>query len=97
MTDTIDPRNNPESQVAEGEASQTQSSTSESGPVPSDFPEQGQTPAEADEAAGVPAGTAAGDPLAGVTISPEDADEAVSGDTGPEHPGARRDAQGGPA
>ncbi|TXR57737.1 hypothetical protein [Quadrisphaera setariae] len=34
-------------------------------------------------------GTAAGDPLAGVTISAEDAEQAVPGDTGPEHPGAR--------
>jgi hypothetical protein len=45
-------------------------------------------------------GTAAGDPLAGVTISAEDADEAVPGDTGPEHPGARPhssyDTPGGP-
>lgn len=36
-----------------------------------------------------PGGSAAGDPLAGVTISPEDAADAVSGDTGPEHPGTR--------
>lgn len=34
-------------------------------------------------------GTAAGDPLAGVTISEEDAANAVPGDTGPEHPGER--------
>lgn len=36
-----------------------------------------------------PDGTAAGDPLAGVTISEADADAAVSGDTGPESPGQR--------
>lgn len=35
-------------------------------------------------------GTAAGDPLAGVVIDPADAEDAVSGDTGPEHPGTRR-------
>jgi len=35
-------------------------------------------------------GTAAGDPLAGVTASKQDIEDAVSGDTGPEHPGARR-------
>lgn len=32
-------------------------------------------------------GTSAGDPLAGVTASAEDVEDAVSGDTGPEHPG----------
>ncbi len=36
-----------------------------------------------------PAGSAAGDPLAGVTISEEDAATAVPGDTGPENPGTR--------
>lgn len=36
-----------------------------------------------------PGGSAAGDPLAGVTISEEDAATAVSGDTGPENPGTR--------
>ena len=34
-------------------------------------------------------GTAGGDPVAGVTADPADVDEAVSGDTGPEHPGQR--------
>jgi len=36
-----------------------------------------------------PGGSAAGDALSGVTGSPEDLDDAVSGDTGPEHPGVR--------
>ena len=36
-----------------------------------------------------PDGTAAGNPLDGVLISDEDAEDAVPGDTGPEHPGTR--------
>ena len=32
-------------------------------------------------------GTSGGDPLSGVTASKQDVEEAVSGDTGPEHPG----------
>jgi hypothetical protein len=35
-------------------------------------------------------GTAAGDPLAGVTADADDLEDAVSGDKGPEHPGTRR-------
>ena len=38
---------------------------------------------------GAPEGTAAGDPLAGVTIDEADAADAVPGDTGPENPGTR--------
>ena len=50
-----------------------------SGPAPGDE--------QPDQAVG--GGTAGGDPLAGVTASPADVEEAVSGDTGPEHPGQR--------
>jgi len=32
-------------------------------------------------------GTASGDPLAGITADPDDMQDAVSGDTGPAHPG----------
>lgn len=96
----IDPRNNPESQVNEGDASQTSSwasETSDGGAPPAEAPKAGQTPAEQDAADGTPGGTGQGNPLAGVLISEEDAAEAVPGDTGPEHPGARRDSRGGPA
>lgn len=50
------------------------------------------TPAPADEqpALAVDGGTAGGDALAGVTADADDLEDAVSGDTGPEHPGARR-------
>lgn len=37
----------------------------------------------------IPTGTAAGDALAGVTVDADDREDAVSGDTGPEHPGQR--------
>lgn len=36
-------------------------------------------------------GTDSGDILGGVTASKEDVEQAVPGDTGPEHPGERRD------
>jgi len=57
----------------------------------------GAVPSEArpaDAVPGVPdtdevAGTAGGDPTAGVQISEEDAAAAVPGDTGPENPGTR--------
>ncbi len=35
-------------------------------------------------------GTGAGNPIEGVTISDDDAEQAVEGDDGPEHPGVRR-------
>ena len=84
----VDPRNNPESRVAEGEASQTEARVTDSGPIISTAP-------SAEEGAdgvidGEVTGMRSGDVLAGVTISDKDADEAVPGDTGPEHPGERR-------
>ncbi len=85
MTETpddapLDARDNAESRAAEHDGSPGVSrATGASLP-----PEQ----LDARDAEG-PAGTAAGDPLAGVLISEEDAAEAVPGDTGPEHPGAR--------
>ena len=53
---------------------------------------EGMPPVEAPKAGEAPelSGTGAGDPLAGVHISDEDAAEAVAGDEGPEHPGVRR-------
>ena len=97
MSDAIDPRNNPESRQAEEGASQTRQQSSESGPVVPPAPRSGQSPEARDAEAGIPAGTAQGDPLAGVKASEQDSAEAVSGDTGPEHSGARRDSRGGPA
>ncbi len=50
------------------------------------------SPAPADEqpSLAVAGGTAGGDALGGVTIDADDREDAVSGDTGPEHPGTRR-------
>ena len=56
------------------------SGTVSSSPAPGD-----EQPSQA-----VPGGTAGGDALAGVTATAADAEDAVSGDTGPEHPGTRR-------
>ncbi len=55
------------------------SGAADTGPAPAD-----EQPSQAKHG-----GTAAGDPLSGVGLSAEDAAEAVSGDTGPEHPGQR--------
>jgi hypothetical protein len=87
--DEIDPRNNPESRVAEESASQTVSRSSTSGPVFS-----GLRPADAppgpDRRDGDPeSGTGGGNPLDGVLIDPADAEQAAPGDEGPEHPGQR--------
>ncbi|WP_312720028.1 hypothetical protein [Mobilicoccus sp.] len=87
-TPSIDPRNNPESQMAEEGASQTgTSSTGDSGLVMSEAP-------TAEEGAdgvidGRITGADDGDILAGVKASATDTEEAVPGDTGPEHPGER--------
>lgn len=83
----IDPRGNPESQVAEDTASQTGTRSSTGGVVMSGAP-------TAEEGAdgvigGRVTGADGGDVLGGVRISQEDSQEAVSGDTGPEHHGRR--------
>lgn len=57
---------------------------SDGGIPPVDAPPHGQAP---EPEIG---GTGGGDPTAGVHISDEDAENAVSGDEGPEHPGVRR-------
>lgn len=85
----IDPRDNAESQVAESEASQTGSRSGDSGPVMPEAPRAEGAPGGEGSAESVVDGTAAGDPLAGVKISDSDAQDAVSGDTGPEHHGRR--------
>ena len=80
MTESIDEHGSAEVRTTESDASPGVARAGGSA-VP---PEQ----LDARDAEG-PDGTAAGDPLAGVTISEADADEAVSGDTGPENPGQR--------
>ncbi len=50
----------------------------------------GPAPADEQPSLAVAGGTAGGDALSGVTIDPDDREDAVSGDTGPEHPGTRR-------
>ena len=83
----IDPRNNPESRLAEESATQLGSRSSGGGPIFSDAPSADSDPSSPD---GLPdSGTGAGDPLAGVLIAPADAAQAVPGDEGPEHPGQR--------
>ncbi len=68
---------NQSSYVARGGQS---SGTVDSGPAPGDEqPDRART-----------TGTAGGDALSGVTATEGELDDAVSGDTGPEHPGTRR-------
>ena len=80
--DGIDPFDNAETQASEREQSAGLSRASGAGAPATDAPAAGEAPTVE--------GTGAGDPLEGVRISSADADEAVSGDTGPEHPGTRR-------
>ena len=88
-TPDIDPRDNPESQVAETEASQTGTRSGEGGAVMSDAPtsEEGAHGVIGGRVTGAPQGSV----LDGVTASKQDVEDAVPGDTGPEHPGERRD------
>ena len=78
----IDPFDNVESRATEENQSSYVARAGE-GPPPTPARPVGE-PAPAVE------GTAAGDPLAGVVIDAGDAEDAGSGDTGPEHPGTRR-------
>ena len=55
----------------------------------SGMPDRGTAPGDEQPSQALPGGTAGGDPLAGVTASADDVAEAVSGDTGPAHPGQR--------
>lgn len=78
----VDPYDNAETREVEAEQTPSLARAGGEGPAPSPAREPGE--------GYHPEGTAAGDPLSGVTIDAEDADQAVSGDTGPEHPGTRR-------
>lgn len=70
-------------------AERDQSSYVARGGQTSGIVDSGTAPGNEQPSAAGPGGTAAGDPLAGVTASADDLEEAVSGDTGPEHPGQR--------
>lgn len=71
-------RNNPESRAAEANAApRTALGGGDGGAPPRDAPAAGELPETSE------GGTASGDPVAGVTISDDDLDEAVSADTGP--------------
>jgi hypothetical protein len=86
----IDPRNNPESRQAEESASQTGAGSTGGGAVFSGGREPGSVPGQPDPNDGDPtSGVGAGNPLDGVLIDPADAEQAVPGDEGPEHPGRR--------
>ena len=52
-------------------------------------PTPGSAPGDEQPSQAVGGGTAGGDALAGVTATEADVEDAVSGDTGPEHPGTR--------
>lgn len=73
----IDVRNNPESRAGSADASSRVSRANDGGAPPRDAPDAGELP---EDLAG---GTAEGNPVAGVTISDEDREAAVPGDTGP--------------
>lgn len=73
----IDVRNNRESRAAEADAHTGVARASGGGAPPRDAPAAGETPESHD------GGTASGNPVAGVTITESDLDEAVSADTGP--------------
>jgi hypothetical protein len=77
----IDPMNNADARAYEENQSSAVSRAADGAP-PTEAPSTGEAP--------VVAGTGAGDPLAGVTITEDEAADAVSGDLGPEHPGVRR-------
>ena len=86
----IDPRNNPESRVAEESASQTGSRSATGGAVFSGGRSPDAVPGQPDPQDGDPeSGTGEGNPLDGVLIDSADAEQAVAGDQGPEHPGRR--------
>ncbi|SDE31567.1 hypothetical protein [Auraticoccus monumenti] len=79
----IDVRNNPESRSGAADTTQSVARASDGGAPPRDIRTEGVR-ADPD-----PSGTRGSDPLAGVTASPEDVEEAVTPDTGPEEPGGR--------
>lgn len=83
LPEGIDVRNNPESRAAASSAPSPVARASDGGPPPRDAPQAGEHPTPAES------GTAGGNPVAGVTISEEDLDDAVAADTGPTEQGLR--------
>jgi len=74
----IDVRNNPESRKASATHSSPVARASDGGAPPRVAPEAGELPAP------VHGGTAEGNPVAGMTISEADLEDAVQGDDGPD-------------
>ena len=75
--DPVDVRNNPESRSGQSDTTYSVARASDGGAPPREAPVSGELPAPAE------GGTAEGNPVAGMTISKEDQEDAVSGDTGP--------------
>jgi hypothetical protein len=73
----IDVRNNRESQAAAANASSPVARASGGGAPPRDAPPAGERPDDE------PGGVAAGNPVAGVTLSAADREDAVAGKAGP--------------
>lgn len=73
----IDVRNNPESRSGQRDSHYSVARASDGGAPPREAPASGELPTASE------GGTAEGNPVAGVTISKEDEEDAVSGDTGP--------------
>ncbi|MGI4894794.1 MAG: hypothetical protein ACRYF3_06755 [Janthinobacterium lividum] len=86
VDDTVDVYDNAEVREVEQSGSRENARASNSGPLPSPARDPQDPFGLEDDVAD---GTGQGDPTAGVQISAEDRAEAVSGDTGPEHPGTR--------
>lgn len=82
--DGIDPTNNKETRGVERDQTASVSRAGSSGTAPATDGPGDEQPSQA-----VPGGTAGGGALDGVTMTEEDSADAVSGDTGPEHPGKR--------
>ena len=74
--DPIDVRNNPETRSGQSDTTYSVARASDGGAPPREAPASGELPAATE------GGTAEGNPVAGMTISKEDQEDAVSGDTG---------------
>ena len=81
--DGIDPAANREAAAADRDQTSYVARGGQSSGVVDTGPEPGdEQPSQARDG-----GTSGGDPLSGVTASGQDSEDAVSGDTGPAHPG----------
>lgn len=74
----------PEVQASEREQGPALSRAGSSGTLTTGTAPGDEQPSQAKDT-----GTAGGDVLSGVTATAQDSEDAVSGDTGPEHPGTR--------